>query len=133
MNNYVISGVAGFIGSHAAETLLLSKNNRIIGLDNLAYSGQLRNLPRSSESFRFLKCDISDPKKVTRALTEANDFFGHEPFAVLNFAAESHVDRSIKSGIPFVQTNVLGTQVLLEYSVKYGASKFVQISTDEVY
>lgn len=129
----MITGVAGFIGSHAADALLSSPGNRVIGLDSLVYSGRLQNLPTKKENFCFIKCDISNSVQVNTALTHAKRFFSNEPYAVINFAAESHVDRSIQSGIPFVQTNVLGTQILLEFSAKLGAEKFLQVSTDEVY
>jgi dTDP-glucose 4,6-dehydratase len=133
MPNYIITGSAGFIGSHAVDTLLQFKANRVIGLDSLSYSGNIQNLPVGQEHFRFLKCNISNSQQVQQAFSVAKFFFGNQPFVVLNFAAESHVDRSIKSGIPFVESNVLGTQILIENAVTYGAEKFIQVSTDEVY
>ena len=133
MSNYILTGVAGFIGSHATESLLNNSDNRVFGIDSLSYSGNSTNLPTNRRNFTFFKGDISEFSEMETAFSEAQNYFENASFTVINFAAESHVDRSIQSGIPFVKSNVLGVQVLLEVSAKYNCRRFVQISTDEVY
>src|SRR5262249_33490944 len=95
--------------------------------DSLTYAGNLANLSdlASHPRYRFVKGDITDREAMRAALVGVN--------AVLNFAAESHVDRSIHDATPFVRTNVLGTQVLLDLVGELGIERYVQISTDEVY
>lgn len=125
----LITGGAGFIGSNF---VLFMINNypayEIINVDVLTYAGNLENL-RSAEkhpNYRFVKADITDREALDPLFAAGID-------GVINFAAESHVDRSILHPDIFVRTNILGTQTLLELSKQYNVNKFVQVSTDEVY
>ncbi len=129
MKTLLITGGAGFIGSNFVRYMLQHHRYRIINLDKLTYAGNLENLAdvESHPNYRFVKGDICD-----RLLLER--LFEEEPIdAVLNFAAESHVDRSILGSRVFVETNVLGTHTLLEVAKHYGVERFLQVSTDEVY
>lgn len=126
----VVTGGAGFIGSHFIK-YLLDKNKEIlvVNIDKLTYAGNLKNLAemKDKQNYRFVKADICNSSEI-------QDLFAlYKPDNVLNFAAESHVDRSIKDSRAFIETNILGTQVLLEAALKYQIKKFIQISTDEVY
>jgi len=128
-----VTGGAGFIGSHFVRTALsggypeLGDDLAVTVFDSLSYAGNLANLDpvKDSPGFEFVKGDITDLEQVNAALS------GHD--AVVHFAAESHVDRSIAGATPFVVTNVLGTQVLLEAALRHDVSPFVHVSTDEVY
>jgi len=125
----LVTGGAGFIGSNFIHYMVQQyPNYTIINLDKLTYAGNLENLKgvEQSPNYRFVKGDILDRDLLAPIFAEGLD-------AVLNFAAESHVDRSIMDPGIFVKTNVLGTQVLLDLAKQYGVRKFVQISTDEVY
>jgi dTDP-glucose 4,6-dehydratase len=127
MKTIFVTGGAGFIGS-AFVRLVLEKTSdlQIINFDALTYAGNLENLESLDESrHKFVKGDICKREEVFAALPENTD-------AIFNFAAESHVDRSISSASEFVLTNVLGTQVLLDAAREKGIRRFVQISTDEV-
>lgn len=126
MERVLVTGGAGFIGSNFIRHLLNNTNHVVINLDKLTYAGNLRNIKdlRGEKRHRFAKGDIRNRKLVDSLVRKAD--------AVVNFAAESHVDRSIQSPGVFVETNVLGTHVLLEACRKFGV-KFEQISTDEVY
>jgi dTDP-glucose 4,6-dehydratase len=124
----LVTGGAGFIGSNLIRYLLNSDSEtHVTNLDLLTYAGNLENLADVSESprYRFVHGDICNPDLVLELTREAD--------AVLNLAAESHVDRSILSATPFVQTNVLGTQILLAAALASKVPRFVQVSTDEVY
>jgi dTDP-glucose 4,6-dehydratase len=125
----LVTGAAGFIGSSFAR-LSVAAGHDVLVLDALTYAGNLANLDpiKSSPRYRFVKGDIRDAALADKLL---GDF---KPDALVNFAAESHVDRSILDASPFVSTNVGGTQVLLD-AVRRTAHKtrFLQISTDEVY
>jgi dTDP-glucose 4,6-dehydratase len=125
----LITGGAGFIGSNFVLYMMRQyPHYQIINVDALTYAGNLANL-RSVEgasNYRFVKADIADRVAMEPLFREGLD-------AVINFAAESHVDRSIMQPDLFVRTNVLGTQTLLDLAKQYGVGKFVQISTDEVY
>ncbi len=130
----LVTGGAGFIGSNFVRWLLEREGKsysveRIVVLDSLTYAGNLANLDglESFESFRFVKADIRDAELVEQLLKE------ERIDAVLNFAAESHVDRSILDPLSFVRTNVEGTQVLLNASQNLKIARFLQVSTDEVY
>jgi dTDP-glucose 4,6-dehydratase len=116
----LVSGGAGFIGSHFVKRLLRA-GEEVVVLDKLTYSGNRANLPESAE---FHHGDIAEPADVARA--------GRGCEAIVNFAAETHVDRSILSAEDFGRTEFRGTQVLLEYIRETGA-RLVQVSTDEVY
>src|SRR6185436_563859 len=104
------------------------RDARVVNYDRLTYAGNLRNLTdlANEPRYRFVHGDITDRALVREVLAEGVG-------AVVNFAAESHVDRSIHDSGPFVQTNVLGTQVLLDAAREFGVKKYVQVSTDEVY
>ncbi|WP_395296178.1 dTDP-glucose 4,6-dehydratase [Kitasatospora hibisci] len=128
--NILVTGAAGFIGSHFVRTLLGGgypghEDDRVTVLDRLTYAGTLSNLPRHHPRLHFVHGDICD----TALLEEV--FPGHD--AVVHFAAESHVDRSVAGAEAFVRTNVLGTQALLEAALRHGVGVFVLVSTDEVY
>jgi dTDP-glucose 4,6-dehydratase len=125
----LVTGGAGFIGSNFVIYMLKKyPGYEVINFDALTYAGNLENL-RSVENnpkYCFVKGDIADTKLVDEWFQKGIDI-------VVNFAAESHVDRSILDPSIFVQTNIMGTQVLLEAAKKYKATKYVQVSTDEVY
>lgn len=127
MRKFFVTGGAGFIGS-AFIRLLLEEipSCQVTNFDALTYAGNLDNLQDLDESrYQFIRGDITDHHAVRDALTEQTD-------SVINFAAESHVDRSIASADEFLRTNVLGTQVLLDAVRERGVRRLVQISTDEV-
>ena len=130
MNNILVTGGAGFIGSNFIYYMLKKHPDyRIVCIDALTYAGNLSTLEEAekSENFRFVKADITD-RKAVEALFEEENFT-----AVVNFAAESHVDRSIEEPEVFLKTNILGTQVLMDSARKYGNIRYHQVSTDEVY
>ena len=129
MRRILITGGAGFIGSNFTRYVLREHRDwEVTNLDNLTYAGNLENLTdvESDNRYRFIKGDIADRELVDKLLGQAFD-------VVVNFAAESHVDRSILDPSPFIKTNVQGTQVLLEGARQHGVKLFLQISTDEVY
>ena len=129
MSTYLVTGGAGFIGSNYIHYLFEKYDNRVnvINLDKLTYAGNLENLRdvEERENYRFIKGDICDANIVDPLVKQAD--------VVVNFAAESHVDRSIGAPDDFIKTDVYGAFVLLEAARKHGVEKFVQISTDEVY
>ncbi|BAL87654.1 putative dTDP-glucose-4,6-dehydratase [Actinoplanes missouriensis 431] len=125
-----VTGGAGFIGSAYVRALLQDEYAGAAGasvtvLDLLSYSGNRENLPVSDPRLNFVQGDITDSNLLHDLLP------GHD--VVVHFAAESHVDRSINSAVPFVTTNVLGTQVLLDAARAAGVGRFLHVSTDEVY
>lgn len=124
----LITGGAGFIGSNFIRHLLENYNDEIVNLDKLTYAGNPENLKEieNNPNYSFIRGDIGDPEIVNQIVSRGIDI-------IVNFAAESHVDRSIEDPAVFLKTNVLGTQVLLEAAQKYRIRKFIQISTDEVY
>jgi dTDP-glucose 4,6-dehydratase len=127
----LVTGGAGFIGSNFIRLLLGPENRgkyRVVNLDKLTYAGNLENLAdlAGSENYRFVRGDIGDEKLVEDLLQEGVD-------AVVNFAAESHVDRSLYEPDLFLRTNIFGVQVLLQAALRQKIRRFVQISTDEVY
>ncbi len=128
--NILITGGAGFIGSNFIfYTLRNRPDDRIICMDKLTYAGNLKTLSPAMDApgFKFVKADIADRDTVDRV------FALEKPDIVVNFAAETHVDRSIEEPSVFLETNVIGTHVLLDASRKYGVKRFHQVSTDEVY
>jgi dTDP-glucose 4,6-dehydratase len=128
MRSIFVTGGCGFIGSHFVRLLCAEGTGRVINLDKLTYAGNLENLADIPEkNYQFVRGDIADSELVGRILRE------ERPWAIVNFAAESHVDRSILDSSPFLQTNINGVQVVLEAIRKYPVERFVQISTDEVY
>ncbi|HOA75811.1 MAG TPA: dTDP-glucose 4,6-dehydratase [Phycisphaerae bacterium] len=129
MKTYFVTGAAGFIGSNFVRQLLQEEPNvRIVAYDALTYAGNLENLADclEHERLQFVRGDICDAQAVRAALADGVD-------VVVNFAAESHVDRSILGCKDFIRTNIEGTQVLLDESRARGVGLYVQISTDEVY
>ncbi|KFN02164.1 dTDP-glucose 4,6-dehydratase [Bacillus clarus] len=128
--NILVTGGAGFIGSNFIHYMLRTyETYRIINYDALTYSGNLENLYSVDQDSRysFIKGDIQNRELVEYVIQQ------YEVQAIVNFAAESHVDRSIENPIPFYNTNVIGTVTLLELVKKYPHIKLVQVSTDEVY
>ncbi|MEC0140618.1 dTDP-glucose 4,6-dehydratase [Paenibacillus macerans] len=125
----LVTGGAGFIGSNFVLYMLKQHPDyQILNVDTLTYAGNLENLKsvEGNPNHTFLKADITDAKAMDQLIGQGVD-------VVVNFAAESHVDRSILEPDVFVRTNVLGTQVLLDAAKKHSVRKFVQVSTDEVY
>ena len=126
----LVTGGAGFIGGNFVHYMLNKyPDYQIICLDKLTYAGNMETLApvMDKPNFTFVKADIADRDAVYGI------FEKEKPDIVVNFAAESHVDRSIENPSIFLQTNVMGTQVLLDASRKYGVSRYHQVSTDEVY
>ena len=122
----LITGGAGFIGSNFVhQTIKKHPDYEITILDKLTYAGNLDNLKGVMDKIKFVKGDICDKKVVEKLIKDSN--------VVINFAAETHVDRSIIDAGEFVKTDVLGTYQLLEASRKFDVEKYIQISTDEVY
>ena len=128
--NIIVTGGAGFIGSNFVFYMLEKHpEDRIICVDSLTYAGNLSTLESvmNNPGFRFVKLDIRDRKGVGCLFEE------EKPDVVVNFAAESHVDRSIEDPGIFLETNIMGTAVLMDACRKYGIQRFHQVSTDEVY
>lgn len=126
----VVTGGAGFIGANFVYYLLENHpEDTVIAYDLLTYAGNLETLEDAmkNDNFKFVKGDIADRKAVYEL------FETEKPDIIVNFAAESHVDRSIENPQIFLQTNVMGTQVLLDACRKYGIKRYHQVSTDEVY
>jgi len=126
----LVTGGAGFIGSNFIYHMLEKyPNYKLVCLDILTYAGNMATLSKAMENpnFTFVKADIADREAVYTI------FEAHKPDKVVNFAAESHVDRSITDPGIFLRTNILGTGVLLDACRKYGITRFHQVSTDEVY
>jgi dTDP-glucose 4,6-dehydratase len=125
----LVTGGAGFIGSNFVRHLLLARRDvDIINFDCLTYAGNPESLADIADNprYKFVRGDITDKQAVHKVFEERLD-------AVVNFAAETHVDRSIEDASPFLRTNILGVQCLLDAAKQFKLSKFVQISTDEVY
>lgn len=129
MKRILITGGAGFIGSNFIKYMLQAHPDyQLINYDSLTYAGNLENLADIADNpnYRFVKGSITDRQFVNEVFESGID-------AVINFAAESHVDRSIEGPEVFILTNIMGTQVLLDAAKKYQVKKFLQVSTDEVY
>ncbi len=128
----LVTGGCGFIGSNFIRRMLRHTDAAIVNLDLLTYAGNPESLadiaadPALKTRYRFVRGDIADPALVEQVMAEGFT-------AVVNFAAESHVDRSIESAAPFVHTNVTGTQNLLDAARRHEIGRFLQVSTDEVY
>lgn len=129
MKTILVTGGAGFIGSNYVKYLLKHYDYSIVNFDKLTYAGNLENLTdiESDNRYKFVKGDICNAEEVEKAIT------GNKVDTIVNFAAESHVDRSILGPKEFIVTNVIGTQTLLEATRKLGIEKYLQVSTDEVY
>lgn len=133
MNKVLITGGAGFIGSHVVRKFIKSAKYKVVNLDNLTYAGNLENLRdiEDDENYEFVKGDICDTPLI-KDLFQKHSFVG-----VIHLAAESHVDRSITNPLEFIQTNVLGTVSLLtaakDHWDSFEGKRFYHVSTDEVY
>jgi dTDP-glucose 4,6-dehydratase len=126
----LVTGGAGFIGSSFVRFVLQNRKDiEVVNYDLLTYAGNLRNLDEVAQDprYEFVRGDIADAGQV------AGVFAKHRFDGVVNFAAETHVDRSILDSAPFIRTNVEGTRCLLEAARQHGVARFIQISTDEVY
>lgn len=126
----IVTGGAGFIGGNFVHYMLKRyPDYEILCVDALTYAGNMETLEPASNNpkFKFFKADVSDRDAIYRIFEEEN------PDIVINFAAESHVDRSIEDPGIFLKTNVIGTQVLMDACRKYGIERYHQVSTDEVY
>ena len=126
----MVTGAAGFIGSNFVFYMMDKyPDYRIVAVDSLTYAGNLETLESvmDKENFRFIKCDIADREAVFQAFAE------EKPDIVVNFAAESHVDRSIEDPGVFLMTNIIGTQNLMDASREFGVQRYHQVGTDEVY
>jgi dTDP-glucose 4,6-dehydratase len=128
----LVTGGCGFIGSNFIRYILKHyKPAYVTNVDVLTYAGNLANLEGVTEAhgdrYEFFKADIANADQMDELMTE------HQFYTVINFAAESHVDRSINSPQNFIHTNVIGTSVLLDCARRHGVQRFIQISTDEVY
>ena len=133
MKTLLITGGCGFIGSHFIRLVRREKLQwRIVNLDLLTYAGNVDNLAdlnfvANESQYRFVRGDIADSSLVQQIFeTESVDW-------IVNFAAETHVDRSLLDSAPFVRTNIEGVRVLLQVAARYGINRFLQVSTDEVY
>ncbi|MCS6864081.1 MAG: dTDP-glucose 4,6-dehydratase [Gemmataceae bacterium] len=129
MARVLVTGGCGFIGSNFIRYLLAADATvEIVNFDALTYAGNLANLAdlQDHPRYRFIRGDVADRDDVRMAMQQGIT-------DIIHFAAESHVDRSIHDSGPFVRTNVIGTQVLLDAAREFGVNKYVQISTDEVY
>ncbi len=127
---FIVTGGCGFIGSNYLHYVVNKyPEDEFICIDSLTYAGNYHNLSPiiDKENFRFLKLDITDREGVDQL------FAAEKPDYIINFAAESHVDNSIKNPGVFVKTNVMGTQVLMDAALKHGVKRYHQVSTDEVY
>lgn len=127
--NILVTGGAGFIGANYVRLLLDQRDDRVVNYDLLTYAGNLENLAgcENNSRYRFVRGDIRDRSAVRAVLAD------EQIEAVVHFAAESHVDRSVEGPEVFVLTNVLGTEIMLEESRAAGVERFVMVSTDEVY
>ena len=128
MPTILVTGGCGFIGSNFVRHVLTADpSDKVINLDALTYAGNRANLAdvATDPRYHFVRGDVTDREVVRRVVARAD--------VIVHFAAESHVDRSIHDAGPFVRTNVLGTQVLLDAAREFGVRRYVQVSTDEVY
>jgi dTDP-glucose 4,6-dehydratase len=126
MKKLLVTGGAGFIGSEFVRQGA-GKGYRLVVVDKLSYAGDLKRLKENKKEITFYRKDITDKGSLEHI------FKTEKPDTVAHFAAESHVDRSILDASPFLDTNIKGTQVLLDIAMRYDIEKFINISTDEVY
>lgn len=124
----LVTGGAGFIGSNFIHYQLNNYDDQIINIDKLTYAANLDNLKKveNNKNYKFYQLDICNKKKIAQIMEQGIDY-------IVNFAAESHVDRSIEDPAIFIKSNIEGSHNLLDLAVKFGVKKFIQISTDEVY
>ncbi len=130
MTTHLVTGGAGFIGSNFLFHMRREHpGDRIVCVDSLTYAGDIETLAplRDDPGFEFVRADIRDKDAVERV------FSRYSPDTVVNFAAESHVDRSIENPQIFLETNIIGTSVLMDAAIRHGVERFHQVSTDEVY
>lgn len=127
MKKLLITGGCGFIGSEFIRQGVEKGYYKIVVVDCLTYAGDIERIRSIKDKVRFYKTDVTDKEGID------NIFSTEKPDIVVHFAAESHVDRSILDAMPFLDTNIKGTQILLDASRHYGIERFVNISTDEVY
>ena len=125
----IVTGGAGFIGGNFVYYLLKNSDDEVICYDKLTYAGNLETLKDAQDNpnFKFIRGDIANREQVYKMFEE------EKPDVVVNFAAESHVDRSIEDPELFLRTNIIGTSILLDACKKFGIKRFHQVSTDEVY
>ncbi|MBI4689727.1 MAG: dTDP-glucose 4,6-dehydratase [Nitrospirae bacterium] len=126
MKKLLITGGAGFIGSEFVRQGV-KRGYKIVVVDKLTYAGDMERINESGKAVTFCKADITDSDSIR------NIFKTERPDTVIHWAAESHVDRSILDATPFLETNIRGTQILLDAARRYETSRFINISTDEVY
>ncbi|MDI6890020.1 MAG: dTDP-glucose 4,6-dehydratase [Thermodesulfovibrionales bacterium] len=126
MKKLLVTGGAGFIGSEFVRQGV-RRGYEIVVVDKLTYAGDLRRIKEVEKEITFYQADITDKEFMEHI------FVKEKPYAVIHWAAESHVDRSIGDAFPFLETNVRGTQILFEISKRYRIERFINISTDEVY
>ena len=127
---FLVTGGAGFIGSNFISYILKNyTDDSVVCMDKLTYAGNYDNIAAfcGSKNFLFIQEDICNREAVSRLLKK------HPADCIVNFAAESHVDRSLKAPDIFLKTNIIGTSVLLDAANEFGIKRFHQISTDEVY
>lgn len=124
----IVTGGAGFIGSEFVRLIVERKTfQEILVIDNLSYAGDSKRLEKVNSKISFFKADITEIEEIEKIFNSNSIDF------IIHFAAESHVDKSIDNPSPFINTNIIGTQNLLDLARKYNIKKFVNISTDEVY
>jgi len=126
MNKLLVTGGAGFMGSEFVRSGV-SKGYKIVVADKLTYAGDIERLREVEKDIAFYKIDITDRVSIESVLKK------EQPDAIIHWAAESHVDKSIQDATPFLETNVKGTQVLLDIARKFEVKRFLNISTDEIY
>lgn len=126
LSKILVTGAAGFIGSEFVRQAV-KKGYEVIVIDKLTYAGDLKRLEEIKGKYKFYRTDICNKRVMERILKK------EKPRIIVNFAAETHVDRSIDNVSPFIEANIKGTQTLLDISRKYEIGKFIQISSDEVY
>lgn len=127
LHTILVTGAAGFIGSEFVRQKAKDKSVSIVAVDKVTYAGDVKRLQAVKNQFKFFKVDIANRPQLERI------FKAHQPQTVIHFAAETHVDRSIHDVRPFINTNVNGTQNLIDLVRKYKTGKMIHISTDEVY